>query len=230
MTQIINEPIRVTLEGATLIDHIATTNCKNIVKSGAFKTGVSDYYLVYCVRKLRGAIKHQYKYVTTLQMKNFSKEAFLSVEALVINAQDIDDAVNKWTQLFPLILEQHAPTLSKCVSDRYTPWPNADYFKLPKTRDKLKMQAASSMNKCFCNIGIKLSRKMLKIANPLLTGQCPFEILSLSFSFHTIMREKLWSTLRTMTTLHGSGRDSIASFCVKIAWPVAVGSLCDLFK
>ena len=59
MTQIINEPTRVTLEGATLIDHIATTNCKNIVKSGAFKTDVSDYCLVYCVRKLRGGIKHQ---------------------------------------------------------------------------------------------------------------------------------------------------------------------------
>ena len=71
-------------------------------------------------------------------MKNFSKEAFLSdlsevdLEVLVISAQDIDDAVNKLTQLFSLILEQHAPTLSKCVSDRYTPWLNADYFKLPK--------------------------------------------------------------------------------------------------
>ena len=68
-------------------------------------------------------------------------------KALVANAQDIDDAVSKWTQIFVLILEKHAPTLRRRVSDRNTPWLNADYFKLTKTRDKLKTRAVKSNSK-----------------------------------------------------------------------------------
>ena len=117
------------------------------------KICLSDHYLVYCVRKLRGGVKHQHKYITSRQLKNFNQEAFLSDlsevdwEALVASAQDIDDAVRKWTQLFALILEKHAPTLRRRVSDRYTSWLNADYFKLAKTRDKLKIRAVKSNSK-----------------------------------------------------------------------------------
>ena len=71
MKQIIKEPTRVTLDSSTLIDHIATTNCNNITESGVLKICLSDHYLVYCVRKLRGGVKHQHKYITSRQLKNF---------------------------------------------------------------------------------------------------------------------------------------------------------------
>ena len=83
----------------------------------------------------------------------WEQEAFLSDlsevdwETLVADAQDIDDAVRKWTQIFSLILEKHAPTLRRRVSDKYTPWLNADYFKLAKTRDKLKTRAVKTNSK-----------------------------------------------------------------------------------
>ena len=84
------------------------------------------------------------------------------------------------------------------------------------------------MNEYCCNIGINLSEKIPIIANRLLTGEYPFETPPLSFSFHTIMTEKLSSALSKMKTSHGSGHDGIASFYLKIALPVAGGSLCDL--
>ena len=314
MKQIIKEPTRVTLDSSTLIDHKATTNCNNITESGVLKICLSDHYLVYCVRKLRGGVKHQHKYITSRQLKNFNQRAFLSDlsevdwEALVASAQDSNDAVGKWTQLFALILEKHAPTLRRRVSDRYTPWLNADYFKLTKTRDKLKTRAvksnskllmesykqirnrlnnlntqlkrkyfseeitqfqgdlkktwktinqvinkksnttvvpnlsvdgqtiggnkaiASSMNEYFCSIGNKLSEKIPIKANPLLSGEYPFETPPVSFSFSAIMTDKLSSTLNMMKTSHGSGHDGIASCYLKIALPVVGGSLCDLFN
>ena len=42
------------------------------------KTGFSDHCLVYCTRKLHGSIKHEHKYSTSQQLKNFNQEAFLS--------------------------------------------------------------------------------------------------------------------------------------------------------
>ena len=153
MTQLIKEPTRVTLDSSTLIDHIATTNCNNIAESGVLEISLSDHYLVYCIRKLRGGVKRQHKYITSRQLKHFNQDAFLSDlsavdwEAIVANAHDIDDAVRQWTHIFALIVEKHAPTLSRRVSDRYTPWLNADYFKLAKTRDKLKSQAVKGNSK-----------------------------------------------------------------------------------
>ena len=117
------------------------------------KIGLSDHYLAYCVRKLRGGVKHQHKYITSPQLKNFNQEAFLSDlsevdwETLVANTQDIDDALREWTQIFSLVLEKYAPTLRRRVSDKYMPWLNADYFKLAKTRDKLKTRAVKSNSK-----------------------------------------------------------------------------------
>ena len=87
------------------------------------------------------------------QLKNFNQDAFLSDlsevdwEAIIANAHDIDGAVRQWAHIFVLIVEKHAPSLSRRVSDRYTPWLNVDYFKLAKTRDKLKSQALKSNSK-----------------------------------------------------------------------------------
>ena len=78
MKQIINEPTGATLEGSNFIDHIAKTNCNNIILSGGLKISLNDHYLAYCVRKLRGSIKHQHKYITSSQRKNINKETFLS--------------------------------------------------------------------------------------------------------------------------------------------------------
>ena len=153
MSQIINEPTRVTIDTSTLIDHIATTNLINIADSGVYRISLSDHYLVYCVRKLRGGAKREHKYITSRQLKNFNKEAFLSDlsevdwEGLVSQAQDIEDAVRSWTQIFSLVLEKHAPTLRRRVSDRFSPWLNSDYFKMIKTRDKLKIKAVRNGSK-----------------------------------------------------------------------------------
>ena len=153
MSQFIKEHTRVTVETTTLIDHIATTNKTNIADSGIYKTCLSDHYLVYSVRELHGGVKREHKYITSRQLKNFDKAAFLSDlsevdwEGPVSQAQDIDEAVNSWTEMFSLIFEKHAPTLHRRVSDKFTPWLNSSYFKLVKTRDKLKIKAVKSNSK-----------------------------------------------------------------------------------
>ena len=86
-------------------------------------------------------------------------------------------------------------------------------------------EIASSMNEYFCSIGNKLSEKIPRIANPLLSGEYAIETPPLSFSFPAIMTDKLSSTLNKMKTSHGSGHDGIASFYLKIALPVVGGSL-----
>ena len=55
------EPTRVTLETATIVDHIATTCARNIVESGVHKVSLSDHFMVYCIRIFDGAVKKDHE-------------------------------------------------------------------------------------------------------------------------------------------------------------------------
>ena len=146
-TQLIEEPTRVTLGTATLIDHIATTCPNNALESGVLKISMSDHYMVYCIRKLNSSFKKDHKAIKTRNMKNFSEEAFLQ-DVATINWQDIlgtSDDVNKlverFSTLFSLMIEKHAPLRQIRVSEKYCPWINADLKRLIRTRDRLKRSA-----------------------------------------------------------------------------------------
>ena len=113
--QLICEPTRVTLTTSSIIDHIATTNARNIMGSGANKVSLSDHYLVYCIRKFNGAVEKGHKMIKTPKMKNFSEEAFLADvsaicwEQMLTETDDINVLVNNWSSLFPQIIDKHAP-------------------------------------------------------------------------------------------------------------------------
>ena len=78
LKQLIKEPTRITLHSSSLIDHIATSEYRNIVESGVIKTSLSDHFLIYCSRKFRGGVKRQHKYITSRQPINFDRTSFLS--------------------------------------------------------------------------------------------------------------------------------------------------------
>ena len=67
-----------TLDTSSIIDHIATTCARNIVKSGVHEVSMSDHYMVYCIRKFNGAVEKSHKMIKTRKMKNFNEQAFLS--------------------------------------------------------------------------------------------------------------------------------------------------------
>ena len=68
LTQLIRDPTRETLETATLIDHVASTQPENIPESGVLKVALSDHYAVYCIKKYMGTFKRQQKIITTREI------------------------------------------------------------------------------------------------------------------------------------------------------------------
>ena len=146
--QLIDRPTRVTLTTSSIIDHIATTRARNIVKSGVYEVSLSDHYMVYCIRKFNGAVEKGHKMIKTRKMKNFNEDAFLADvsgicwERMLNETDDIDVLVSNWSNLFSLIIEKHAPMTVMRVSEKYCPWIDKDLKKLMQTRDKLKKVAA----------------------------------------------------------------------------------------
>ena len=146
--QLIGEPTRITVTTSSIIDHVATTCARNIVKSGVLQVSLSDHYLVSCIRRFNGAVEKGHKMIKTRKMKHFCEEAFLADvsgicwEQMVIQTDDIDVLVNNWSKLFSLIIEKHAPITKMRVSEKYCPWIDHDLKKLMRTRDRLKKAAA----------------------------------------------------------------------------------------
>ena len=84
LKQLVEEPTRITLETARIIDHIATTCARNIVESGVHKVSLSDHFMVYCIRKFDGAVKKDHKQIKTRSMKNFEEQDFLFYVSIVL--------------------------------------------------------------------------------------------------------------------------------------------------
>ena len=111
---------------------------------------LSDHYMVYCIRKFNGAVEKGHKMIKTRKIKNFSEEAFLADvsgicwEQMVSGADDINLLVNRWSNMFSMIIEKHAPMVEMRVSEKYCPWIDKDLRDLMRTRDKLKKSAVKS--------------------------------------------------------------------------------------
>ena len=148
--QLVEQPTRITLETATIIDHIATTCARDIVGVGAHEVSLSDHFMVYCIRKFNGAVEKDHKQIKTRSMRNFKEDEFLSDvsgicwQHMFQQTDDINTLVNDWSALFSLIIEKHAPLREMRVSEKYCPWIDKDLKGLMMTRDRLKKAACKS--------------------------------------------------------------------------------------
>ena len=123
--QLIKEPTRVTLDTSSIIDHIATTRARNIVKSGVHEVSMSDHYMVYCIRKFNGAVEKSHKMIKTRKMKNFNEQAFLSDVAGInweqmLNDTDDINCLSTIGLAYSLSSLTSMPHYVKCASPKST--------------------------------------------------------------------------------------------------------------
>ena len=99
LTQIIEEPTRITTNSSTLIDLMLTTCPENIKAHGVVDTpGISDHCLIFCAYSLKKP-KFKPKMVTRRDFRNFVAENFKNDMEIApwgnIHAVDEDDIDNK---------------------------------------------------------------------------------------------------------------------------------------
>ena len=135
------------LTSSTLIHHIATTSIDNIIESGVHKVSLSDLNVVFCKRKLNGAVGVGDKLVTTRNMKNFNEKSFLTDisnfcwEELVYRTHNTDTMVCDWSPMFSVTIENHSPIRETRISVKNSPWVCSELKSLMKSRDKRKKAA-----------------------------------------------------------------------------------------
>ena len=160
LKQLIYESTRVTLDTASLIDHIADSNPENISDSAILRVTLSDHCAVHCIRKLMGSCKRQRRTITSKEMKNFDISQINSKQ-LVDLSDNVSTAVNNFTYLLSTFIEKHPPLRTICVSDKVTPWLTREYKKLSRSGDKRKTAAvehkSSILISCYRQMRIKVN-------------------------------------------------------------------------
>ena len=77
LSQLVNQPTRVTINTSTLIDHIYSSHEDNLSKVSVCKIGISDHFAVVCNRKLNSSYKNNsHKSITYRSFKRLKKIIF----------------------------------------------------------------------------------------------------------------------------------------------------------
>ena len=80
LTQVINEPTRVTKSTKSILDVCITSSPDKIIQSGVVHLGISDHSLIYATRKLNSVIKgDRQNLVEFRNFRKFNVESFLKV-------------------------------------------------------------------------------------------------------------------------------------------------------
>jgi hypothetical protein len=116
LTQIIDDPTRVTKSTKSILDVCITSSLDKIIHSGVVHLGISDHSLIYATRKLNSVIKGNSQ--NSVEFRNFRKfnvESFLSnlymLPWVELNCckQNVDEMWECWKTLFLQVREKHAP-------------------------------------------------------------------------------------------------------------------------
>ena len=145
LTQVIDEPTRVTATSSTLIDLMLVSNSQNVKVHGVVDTpGISDHCLTFLAYSIKKP-KFKPKMLTRRDFRNFDSEKFKAdmstapwgnIEA--VDDDDIDNKVTIFENIHREIINKHAPFRTFRVTRPATPWLTEEIKNLMDERDKYK--------------------------------------------------------------------------------------------
>ena len=82
-------------------------------------------YLVYCIHKFEGAVTKDHKMITTRRVKKVdesqihSDAANVCWESVATQMDEVNIIVKKWSGIFAMIIDKHAPTMQMRITEKY---------------------------------------------------------------------------------------------------------------
>ena len=150
LSQLINEPTRITDSSSTLIDHIFTNTPDKVVCSGVSHVSISDHSLTYAFRKLSvGTPTRIHSTINYRKFKNFDPIKFRNDVSLqnwnhINEYENPNDMWYAWKTTFNSVADKHAPLRTKRVKATKSPWITSVLKDKMHERDVLKIKAIRS--------------------------------------------------------------------------------------
>ena len=131
LSQLINEPTRVTKSSATLIDHVYCSHKSIISLSGVANIHQSDHHLTFCelsgARSVNAKKFTLYRRIGRVDKEQFKKDFLALPWCILDSTNDIDVAVNIFEKLFCGLWDTHVPLKKHLVrSSQRKHWLNCE--------------------------------------------------------------------------------------------------------
>ena len=140
LSQLIQQPTRVTPNSSTLIDLVFVSKSMGEFQSGVQSVGLSDHSLVYVVTKLKSP-KLNPKISTFRSFRFFEEEAFLSDLAAIdwdktwSQLDNVNQKLDKFLSVYLKLCNKHAPYVTVRRKQKGSPWINDEYIMIARERD-----------------------------------------------------------------------------------------------
>ena len=150
LTQLIEEPTRITSSSSTLIDHIFTNSPDKISCAGVSHVSISDHSLIYAYRKLstdratKGHSSVNYRSFKNFDPAKFRHDIENQKWAYVGEFEDPDEMWHVWKAIFNCVVDKHAPFCTKRVRAFKSPWISSQLKDEMHKRDAQKFKAIRS--------------------------------------------------------------------------------------
>ena len=155
LTQLVEEPTRVTLSSSSLIDVILTSHPDQHARTGVIPLALSDHYMPYTV--IDGVRPHttkahviRFRDYKRFDTNDFIRELYQTLPRVHQEMTDgqltISEAWSLWRSTFDNICSKHAPLKTVRVKDRHNPWMTNELLQLMYERDCLHRKATANKN------------------------------------------------------------------------------------
>jgi hypothetical protein len=106
LTQIIDDPTRVTKSTKSILDVCITSSPDKIIQSGVVHLGISDHSLIYATRKLNSV---EFRNFRKFNVESFLSDLYMLPWVELDCKQNVDEMWECWKTLFLQVLDKHAP-------------------------------------------------------------------------------------------------------------------------
>lgn len=150
LTQLINEPTRITLNTSTLIDLIFTNNDEITYKSDVIDLPqFSDHHLVYCsvnIPIVRNTPRYIYRRdIKNINLNRFELDACNTDWNQILTLNNLNDKVEVFNNLIIKLFDMHAPIQRIKISKNRCPWITANIRLMMRIRDKALSEYRGSL-------------------------------------------------------------------------------------
>lgn len=156
LTQLINEPTRITSESTTLIDYIITSNVNLVCSSSVVCVHeLFDHHLIRCTVDIPQHKRHPV-IRTYRNFKNFNFNQFESdLRSIpwnnIYHFNAVDDKVQFLSENLIILLDIHAPVCRSRITKPYAPWLTDTIKQMMRLRDRALSQFKRNNNSAHFN-------------------------------------------------------------------------------
>ena len=134
-------PTRITKSSTSSLDYVLTKAADRVSQFGVVDTGLSDYRLIYCTRKISRIKLNVHKYMKTRSVQNYSQALYQEKLRKInfpdySNFKDINDAFSDFTKNVTSVIDEVARLKEIRVKNNSQDWFDAEINEETERQDK----------------------------------------------------------------------------------------------